>query len=71
MSGEVQSPGGKILTAGLALVDMTDDLVVPAPQEKETYVTGFPEGSWLNYVLWSDDSKHLAFTVRSSGDLLP
>ena len=58
------------LNAGLALVDMTDDLMMPASREKETPVTGFPEGSWLNYVLWSDDSKHLAFTVRSPGRYL-
>ncbi|KAK9816189.1 hypothetical protein WJX74_001254 [Apatococcus lobatus] len=50
---------------GLALVDMTDDLLVPAPSEKETRITGYPEGSWLNYVVWSDDSRHLAFTIRS------
>ena len=53
--------------AGLALVDTTDDLVVPAPKSQETPITGYPEGFWINLVSWSDDSKHIAFTIRSPG----
>ena len=54
--------------AGLALVDTTDDLVVPAPKSQETPVTGYPDGFWINLVSWSDDSKHIAFTIRSPGE---
>ena len=53
--------------AGLALVNTTDDLVVPAPKSQETPITGYPEGFWINLVSWSDDSKHIAFTIRSPG----
>ena len=53
--------------AEMALVDFTDDLVLPAPREREIRVQGYPEGSQLNFVSWSDDSKHIAFTVRSAG----
>ena len=53
--------------AGLALVNTTDDLVVPAPKSQETPITGYPEGFWINLVSWSDDSKHIAFTMRSPG----
>ena len=52
---------------GLVLVDMTDDLVLPAPREATTPITGYPEGLWLNLVSWSQDGKHIAFTVRSPG----
>lgn len=52
---------------GLALVNTTDDLVVPAPKSQETPITGYPEGFWINLVSWSDDSKHIAFTIRSPG----
>ena len=52
---------------GLFLVDMTDDLVLPAPREATTPITGYPEGFWLNLVSWSPDGKHIAFTVRSPG----
>lgn len=41
--------------------------MVPAPVELTRPITGFPVGSWLNYVSWSRDSKHIAFTVRSPG----
>ena len=53
--------------AGMAVVDMTDDLVIPAPASLETRIHGVPEGYWYNFVQWSDDSKHLSFTLRSSG----
>lgn len=52
---------------GLFLVDMTDDLVLPAPREATTPITGYPEGFWINLVSWSQDGKHIAFTVRSPG----
>ncbi len=52
---------------GLVLVDMTDDLVLPAPREATTPITGYPEGLWINLVSWSQDGKHIAFTVRSPG----
>lgn len=51
----------------MALVDMTDDLVLPAPASLETPITGYPEGFWINLVSWSEDSRHLAFTIRSPG----
>lgn len=50
---------------GVAIVPSTE--TVPAPEEKLTRVTGYPEGSWLNYVAWSPDSRHISFTVRSPG----
>ena len=53
---------------GLFLVNMTDDLVLPAPREATTPITGYPEGFWLNLVSWSQDGKHIAFTVRSPGN---
>ena len=55
--------------AGIAIVDMTDDLVIPAPASLETRVHGVPEGYWYNYVHWSDDNKHIAFTIRSAGQM--
>lgn len=55
---------------GLSLLDMTDDLVLPAPREATTPITGFPSGFWLNLVSWSSDGKHIAFTVRSPGEIL-
>ena len=55
---------------GLFLVNMTDDLVLPAPREATTPITGYPEGFWLNLVSWSQDGKHIAFTVRSPGKLV-
>ena len=51
----------------MAVVDFTEDLVLPAQSERETRVSGFPEGSWLNFISWSDDARHIAFTVRSPG----
>lgn len=51
----------------MAVVDMTDDLMIPAPASLETRIHGVPEGYWYNFVQWSDDSKHLSFTLRSSG----
>ncbi|GFH17947.1 uncharacterized protein HaLaN_14673 [Haematococcus lacustris] len=47
---------------GIAIVPAEE--VVPAPDSKCKHVTGYPAGSWLNYVSWSPDSRLLAFTVR-------
>ena len=55
---------------GLTIVDMSDDLVLPAPREATTPITGYPEGFWINLVSWSQDGKHIAFTVRSPGELV-
>eukprot|EP00884_Botryococcus_braunii_P016557 jgi/Botrbrau1/3585/Bobra.0078s0037.1 len=52
---------------GMALVDMTEDLVLPASASLETPITGYPEGFWINLVSWSRDSRHITFTVRSPG----
>lgn len=30
-------------------------------------VSGYPEGSWVNLVSWSRDSRHVAFAIRSPG----
>ncbi|KAG2482623.1 hypothetical protein HYH03_018465 [Edaphochlamys debaryana] len=49
----------------ISIVPATE--VVPAPQEKCKTVSGYPAGSWLNYVSWSPDGTHIAFTVRSPG----
>lgn len=54
--------------AEMALVDFTESLVLPAPREQETKVHGYPEGSHINFVSWSDDSKFIAFTIRSPGE---
>lgn len=54
--------------AEMALVDFTESLVLPAPREQETRIHGYPENSHLNFVSWSDDSKYIAFTVRSPGE---
>lgn len=56
-----------LLGSGVAVVAMTDDLVIPAPASLETKVHGVPEGCWYNFVQWSDDSKHISFTLRSAG----
>ena len=53
--------------AGVAIVTMTDNLVIPAPASLETKVHGTPDGCWYNFVQWSDDSKHISFTTRSAG----
>lgn len=51
--------------AGLCLV--SSDTLVPAAPEDTTPITGFPEGSWINYTSWSPDGKHITFTTRSPG----
>ena len=58
-----------IPVAGIAVVNMTDDLMIPAPASLETRIHGVPEGCWYNFVQWSDDSKHISFTIRSAGTL--
>ena len=30
-------------------------------------MSGYPEGSWVNLVSWSRDSRHVAFAIRSPG----
>ena len=54
----------------MALVDFTETLVLPAAREQETKIRGYPEGSHINFVSWSDDSTHIAFTIRSPGKSL-
>ena len=49
---------------------MDDQLMLPAPEDRETPIQGYPEGFWLNYVTFSRDSQHVAFAVRSPGDAL-
>ena len=51
----------------MGVVDFSDDLVLPAPSETEVKIHGFPEGSWINLISWSDDSKYITFTTRSGG----
>lgn len=55
-------------TLRLGLVDFTDNLIIPAPSEQELKIEGLPEGSWINLISWSDDSKYIAFTIRSAGN---
>ena len=54
----------------MAIVDFTDGIVLPAPSRLETPISGYPEGFWINLVTWSPDSRHIAFTLRSPGELL-
>ena len=65
---DMNSGGRMSYYTGLSIVDMTDDLVLPAPREATTPITGYPEGFWINLVSWSQDGKHIAFTVRSPGE---
>ena len=53
---------------GLSLVPMSDALVLPAPEQDTTPVAGYPPGMWVNLVSWSQDGRHVAFTVRSPGE---
>ena len=53
---------------GLSLVPMSDTLVLPAPEQDTTAIRGYPPGMWVNLVSWSQDSRHVAFTVRSPGE---
>ncbi|KAK3243801.1 hypothetical protein CYMTET_46564 [Cymbomonas tetramitiformis] len=39
-----------------------------SPPKDEKPFTGIPEGALLNFVNWAPDGRHIAFTVRSSGD---
>ncbi|PNW80332.1 hypothetical protein CHLRE_07g313122v5 [Chlamydomonas reinhardtii] len=50
---------------GISIVPSTE--VVPAAADRCRHVTGYPPGSWLNYVSWSPDGTKIAFTVRSPG----
>ena len=49
----------------MALV--SSDQVVPAPPDKCRCIHGYPEASWINYITWASDNRHIAFTVRSPG----
>jgi len=51
----------------LDMAIVSADQTVPAPPEALRPITGYPAGSRLNYVSWSPDGKHIAFTVRSPG----
>lgn len=52
--------------AGLCLVSA--DTLVPAAAEDTIPITGYPEGSWINYASWSPDGKYITFTTRSPGE---
>lgn len=52
--------------AGLCLVSA--DTLVPAAPEDTTPITGYPEGSWINYTSWSPDGTYITFTTRSPGE---
>jgi Tol biopolymer transport system component len=47
------------------------DTLVPAAPEDTTPITGYPEGSWINYTSWSPDGKYITFTTRSPGETTP
>lgn len=50
---------------------MSADTLVPAAPEDTTPITGYPEGSWINYTSWSPDGKYITFTTRSPGKQAP
>jgi hypothetical protein len=52
-------------TAGMCLVSA--DTLVPAAPEDTIPITGYPEGSWINYSSWSPDGTYITFTTRSPG----
>lgn len=41
--------------------------LVPAAPEDTLAISGYPEGSWINYVSWSPDGRYITFTTRSPG----
>jgi hypothetical protein len=43
------------------------DTLVPAAPEDTIPITGYPEGSWINYSSWSPDGTYISFTTRSPG----
>ncbi|KAL8191976.1 hypothetical protein R6Q57_028097 [Mikania cordata] len=45
---------------GIGIHDLKDD----ATLGPEKLIHGFPEGSKINFVTWSTDGKHLAFSIR-------
>lgn len=47
---------------------MSADTLVPAAPEDTTPITGYPEGSWINYTSWSPDGTYITFTTRSPGE---
>lgn len=50
---------------GMCLVSA--NTLVPAAPEDTIPITGYPEGSWINYSSWSPDGKYITFTTRSPG----
>lgn len=53
------------MPAGMCLVSA--NTLVPAAPEDTIPITGYPEGSWINYTSWSPDGKYITFTTRSPG----
>lgn len=51
----------------LDMAIVSSDQVVPAPPDQTRRITGYPAGSWINYISWSPDSRHIAFSIRSPG----
>lgn len=51
---------------GMCLVSA--DTLVPAAPEDTIPITGYPEGSWINYASWSPDGTYITFTTRSPGE---
>lgn len=47
----------------------TDDLSIPLDEGHGQSITGIPDGYWINYVTWSPEGTHIAFTLRSAGGL--
>jgi hypothetical protein len=45
------------------------DVTVPAAPEDTTPITGYPDGSWINFASWSPDGLHITFTTRSPGQV--
>ncbi|KAF5827418.1 hypothetical protein DUNSADRAFT_697 [Dunaliella salina] len=54
-------------STGLAI--LPSDQVVPAAPDNKfiKHIKGYPEGSCLNYAMWSPDGRHVSFTTRSPG----
>lgn len=48
---------------------MSADVTVPAAAEDTTPITGYPDGSWINFASWSPDGRHITFTTRSPGQV--
>ena len=48
-------------------VPFTDDVSIPLDEGHGQPITGIPAGYWINYVTWSPEGTHIAFTLRSAG----